>query len=147
MIVLVHHGEAVGPDVDPMRPLSVAGRARAGHLAGEAAARGVRPELIWHSGKLRARETAELFRRACGPPAASSARRGLQPDDPPAWIRDELAGDPRSIMLVGHMPHLARLLRLLRGDATDGAPDFPPHGCVALERDGDGWKELWRLSG
>jgi phosphohistidine phosphatase len=145
MVVLVHHGEAVAPEVDPMRPLSDTGRAAVVRLAAEAAARGVRPELVWHSGKLRARQTAELFWRACNPLAEFSAARGLQPDDPPSWMRDRLTGETRPLVLVGHMPHLARLLHVLRGRAADEAPDFPLHGCVALEREGDTWKELWRL--
>jgi phosphohistidine phosphatase len=146
MIVLVHHGDALGPDIDPMRPLSAAGRAAVDRLAAEAAARGVRPEVVWHSGKARARQTAEAFWRACNPMAALSAVRGLQPDDPPSWMRDRLAGDARSILLVGHMPHLPRLLAALRGEPRGSvAPDFPPHGCVALEPRGDLWDELWRL--
>lgn len=146
MVVLVHHGDAVGPDVDPMRPLSDAGRAAAARLAADAAARGVRPDVIWHSGKLRARQTAELFWRASNPLAELSAARGLQPDDPPGWMRDRLAGDPRSIVLVGHMPHLPRLLHALLGSpAHEPPPNFPLHGCVALEPDGEHWKEIWRL--
>ena len=146
MIVLVHHAEAVGPDVDPMRPLSDAGRTAATRLAAEAAGRGVRPDQVWHSGKLRARQTAELFWRACNPLAPFSAARGLQPDDPPAWLRDELAGESRSILIVGHMPHLDRLLRLLlQGDPASTVSSFPLHGCVALERDAERWKEIWRV--
>ena len=145
MIVLVHHGEALGPEVEPMRPLSGAGRAATARVAAAVAGRGVRPELIWHSGKLRARQTAELFWQACNPLAPLSAARGLQPDDPPSWMRDRLLGETRSIMLVGHMPHLARLLRLLRADPPDSTPDFPLHGCVALDGDGETWTELWRL--
>jgi phosphohistidine phosphatase len=145
MILLVHHAEAVGPEVDPARPLSARGLADVARLAERAAERHVRPDVIWHSGKLRARQTAEGFWRACNPLAPFTAVRGLQPDDPPVWMRDQLAGDTRTIVLVGHMPHMPRLLRLLvRGDAD--APDvlFPQHGCVALEADGDLWKELWR---
>ena len=146
MLVLVHHGDALGPEVDPMRPLSGPGRAASARLAAAAAARGVSPDGIWHSGKLRSRQTAELFWRACNPLAAFSAARGLQPADPPRWMRDALAEDSRSILLVGHMPHLAQLLRTLCGEPPDGsAADFPLHGCVALERDGDRWKEIWRL--
>ncbi|MBI3046741.1 MAG: histidine phosphatase family protein [Acidobacteria bacterium] len=145
MLILVHHGDAVGPDVDPTRPLSAAGRAAAARLATEAASRGVRPDVIWHSGKLRARQTAELFWRACNPLAGFSAEPGLQPDDPPARMRDRLAGESRSVVLVGHMPNLARLLHVLRGRPAGEPPDFPLHGCVALGADGDSWKELWRL--
>ena len=49
---------------------------------------GLKPDVIWHSGKLRARQTAEALWRHCNPLAEFSAARALQPDDPPEWIRD-----------------------------------------------------------
>jgi phosphohistidine phosphatase len=146
MILLVHHGDAVNPVVDPARPLSGRGLSEVARLADEAAALGVKPDVIWHSGKLRARQTAEAFWRACNPLAPFSATRGLLPDDPPIWMRDQLAGEARSIVVVGHMPHIPRLLRLLvAGDADAVSVNFPQHGCVALEAEGDRWKEIWRL--
>ena len=134
-----------------MRPLSERGRAEVGRLAEAARDHGLKPDLIWHSGKLRARQTAEAFWRTCNPLAVCAHVRGLRPEDPPPWMRDQLAGDPRSIVVVSHMPYLPALLRLLTGDAADPpAFDFPLHGCVALvaggEADGNVWKELWRLS-
>ena len=79
-IYFVQHGEAVGPDLDPMRPLSERGRTQTARLAEAAVRRGVIPAVVWHSGKLRARQTAEIFWRACNPLAALQAVRGLQPD-------------------------------------------------------------------
>jgi phosphohistidine phosphatase len=146
LVLLVHHGDAVGPEIDPMRPLSPAGRAGVARLSADVAARGVRPDAIWHSGKLRARQTAEPLWRATNPLAEFGATRGLQPDDPPARMRDRLSGDVRTIVLVGHMPHLARLLHALRGRPAGAPPDFPLHGCVALEPEGENWKEVWRVS-
>ena len=72
MLYLVHHAEAAESHVDPQRPLTEAGRRHAERLAGEAARRGVRPAAVWHSGKLRARQTAEILWRACNPSAGSS---------------------------------------------------------------------------
>src|SRR5215208_4754021 len=147
-ILLVHHGHAVGPGVDPMRPLSSAGRAATERLAAAAAARGVKPDAIWHSGKLRARQTAELFWKLCNPLASFTAVRGLLPDDPPQWIRDRLTAEDGNLLIVGHMPYLPRLLALLTGQHDDiNAATFPLHGCVMLEPDGDRWKESWRLDG
>ena len=146
MILLIHHGDAVASTVDPSRPLSARGLADVARLAEQAAARGVKPEIVWHSGKLRARQTAETFWRLCNPLASISAARGLLPDDPPIWIREQLSGETRTIVLVGHMPHMPRLLRLLvagNADAADG--QFPQHGCVALDAEGERWKEVWRL--
>ena len=146
MILLVHHGDAVGPAVEASRPLSGRGLGEVARLADQAAALGVKPDVIWHSGKLRARQTAEAYWRACNPLAPFSATRGLLPDDPPIWMRDQLAGETRTVVVVGHMPHMPRLLRLLvTADADAVTVSFPQHGCVALDADGELWKELWRL--
>jgi phosphohistidine phosphatase len=146
VLFLVHHGDAVGADVNPMRPLSDRGRVEVDMLAQSAAERGAKPDVIFHSGKLRARQTAEAYWRRCNPLAAFSATRGLQPTDPTNWILDSIAGETRHLMLVGHFPHLPRLLaRLITGNAEGGSVDFPLNGVVVLEEAGGNWVERWRL--
>jgi len=145
-LFLMHHGDAVGPDVDPRRPLSAQGTAAVERIAAQASARGARPQVVWHSGKLRAKQTAEALWRACNALAEFAATRDLQPDDPPQWMRDRLRGETRDIALAGHFPYLPRLLALLVTGGEAGA-SFPLHGLVALQTDdeGDTWKELWRV--
>lgn len=146
MLYLAHHGDAVGADVNPMRPLSERGYSDVDALAREAAKRGAKPEVIWHSGKLRARQTAEAYLRHCNPLAAFGATRGLQPTDPTSWILDAITGDARHIMIVGHFPHLPRLLgRLMTGDPDASPVDFPLNGIVAMEERESRWVEQWRL--
>ncbi len=144
-LYLVHHGDAVGPEVDPRRPLSPWGREAVERIAIEAAGRGAKPAVVWHSGKLRAKQTAEAFWRACNPFAEFSATKDLQPDDPAHWIRDRLRGETRDVLIAGHFHHLPRLLALLLGG--DSTVAFPLHGVVALvtEDDGETWTELWRI--
>jgi phosphohistidine phosphatase len=146
-LFLVHHGDAVGPEIDPRRPLSDEGRAAVEALAARAAEHGAKPAVVWHSGKLRAKQTAEAFWRACNALADLSATRDLQPDDPPQWIHDRLRTETRDVLLAGHFPHLPRLLAALT-KREQTATDFPPHGIVALETDDGGvtWKELWRIA-
>ena len=146
-LFLAHHAEAVGPEIDTRRPLSARGEAQAERAAIEAAARGARPAVVWHSGKLRARQTAQAFWRACNALAEFSATRDLQPEDPPSWMRDRLRGESRDILIAGHFPHLPRLLSLLlTGDENAPVP-FTQHGVVALETDDEGqtWREMWRV--
>jgi phosphohistidine phosphatase len=147
ILYLVHHGDAVGPDVDASRPLSAIGQRHVEALAADAASRGVRPGIVWHSGKLRARQTAEAFRRTCNALATCSATRDLQPGDPPAWIRDRLRRETHDVLIAGHFPHLPGLLALLL-DSQDEVVEFPPHGIVALESTDEGatWAELWRAA-
>ena len=131
--LLVHHADAVGPDVDPQRPLSSLGRRQADEMAKAAAETGFVPAAIWHSGKLRSRETAEAFLRACAPFAQFKMIRGLQSEDPPEWLRDELGAEDRDVLLVGHMPHIARLTALM----SRGAVGIPLHGTVGFEKGED----------
>lgn len=145
MIYLVHHADAVGPEVDPQRPLSVAGRMHADRVAKDAASRGVKPVAIWHSGKLRARQTADAFLRACNPLAEFSAIHGLQPMDQPGWIKDRVTEETREVMLVGHMPSLPRILTLLVTGGESPLLEFPLHGVIALEPRDQRWEERWRL--
>ena len=144
-VFLVHHADAVGPDINPQRPLSSAGLAHAERLAADAAARGLEPQIVWHSGKLRARQTAETFWRRLNPRAVFAAQRGLQPTDPPRTIRDLLEAEEQEVLLVGHFPSLPRVLALLTQSSEDPAVSFPQHGLVALERSGDSWKEVFRI--
>jgi phosphohistidine phosphatase len=145
-LYLVHHGVAVAPDVDARRPLSPDGKADVERLAARAAARGAKPLVVWHSGKLRAKQTAEAFWRACNALAEFSATRDLQPDDPAQWIRDRLRGETRDILIAGHFTHLPRLFALLILGGEAGS-EFPMNGVVALttEDGGETWRELWRL--
>jgi phosphohistidine phosphatase len=148
-LFLVHHGEALGPDVDARQPLSPHGRTSVEKMAADAATRGVRPGVVWHSGKLRARQTAETFWKACNALAEFTATKDLQPDDPPMWMRDRLRGETRDIMIAGHFPHLPRLASMLMG-VDEATLHFPPHGVLALVSttvDGtDKWREVWRIT-
>ena len=141
-VYLVHHGDSLGPNADPQRPLSSLGHRQVEVLSRQAAALSVCPAAIWHSGKLRARQTAQIYWRACNPVAEFSVTRWMRPDDPPL-LADLLQVETRDVMLVGHIPHLERLrLRLLQESASQC---FPSHGAVALERLSTGWSECWRL--
>jgi phosphohistidine phosphatase len=151
-LYLVHHGEALASELDARRPLSDAGQVAVRRLAEQTAARGVKPTVIWHSGKLRARQTAEAFWRACNPLAEFAAARGLQPADIPQMLRDALLGETRDVMVVGHMPHLARVLSLLTTGVDADAP-FPTNGLIALDGgaaaktdERELWTEGWRLA-
>lgn len=145
-LYLVHHGDAVGPEVDPRRPLSARGHEAVERLALDAASRGVKPAVVWHSGKLRAKQTAEAFWRLCNALAEISATRDLQPDDPPSWMRDRLRGESRDILIAGHFPFLPKLLTLLVTGREDAPVPFPQHGLVSLEStdEGETWVEKRR---
>jgi phosphohistidine phosphatase len=147
-VFLVHHAQALPAEVDHRRPLSSHGLQQATSIAEAALRSGAKPAVIWHSGKLRARQTGEAWLRIVNPFATFVAVRGLQPDDDPETIATALAGEEQDIAVASHMPLLPALLhRLVTGRRDRMSAEFPVNGCVALERAGELWKECWRAQG
>lgn len=141
-IYLVQHGLAASKDEDPDRPLTPEGEGECERVAAAVAGAGVRPDRILHSGKTRARQTAEIFARALGGIEIDESD-GLAPLDDPTAIAGGLAGDER-IALVGHLPHLSRLAALLvTGDPETGIVQFRNGGVIALRRTEGGWRVAW----
>jgi len=137
---LMQHGEAKAEGEDPARPLTERGRRDVERVARHAGRLRLGIALVEHSGKLRARQTAEIVASAIEPRPPVRERAGLAPNDDPRDLARALqdASEPR--LLVGHLPHLARLASLLVvGDAARPILAFRMGALVALEREPDGY--------
>ncbi|OLC08641.1 MAG: phosphohistidine phosphatase SixA [Gemmatimonadetes bacterium 13_1_40CM_70_11] len=147
-LFLVQHGDARPEQEDPTRPLSERGWKDVERVAHAAARLDLRMDAIMHSGKLRARQTAEILARELRPARGCRDLTGLSPNDDPAIIGDMIAkGDKRPTMFVGHMPHLSRLAStLLVGDAGKELIAFRMGAIVHLEGDHSGWRLKWILT-
>ena len=145
-LYLVQHGEAASKDVDPARPLTARGRDEVERVAHAAHAAGIHVARVYHSGKRRAEQTAEMIAGAFG--VASEALDGLAPNDDPAAVAGALDQLRMPAMLVGHLPHLSRLCGLLvTGDAATEIVRFRMGGIVCLGRDDSGgWRVSWMLT-
>jgi len=108
----------------------------------------IKVEQIVHSGKLRAKQTAEVLAEYLNPPNGVMTDTSLEPlADPKAW-KKRLAETTGDIMLVGHLPHLSRLASyLLAGDETKEVIAFRMGGIVCLERDQQRrWTSRWMIT-
>ncbi|UCE84916.1 MAG: phosphohistidine phosphatase SixA [Deltaproteobacteria bacterium] len=145
-LYLVQHGHALAKEVDPDRPLSDAGRGDVERLAAFLARSGLRVETVVHSGKTRARQTAEILAAAVCE-ASPESRADLGPNDPVGPVAEAAETWTADAMLVGHLPFMARLASHLVGAREDrGAVAFQPGGVACLERAGDGtWAIAWML--
>ena len=146
-LYLVQHGEAVPAEVDPARPLSERGREDVEAMAAFLVQGGVRAERVWHSGKRRAEQTAAILAAALAPTVTPEARPGLNPNDPTDAVAREAAAWDRDVMLVGHLPFMARLAsRLVAGREDAGVVAFAPGSVLCLERsDPQRWTILWMI--
>ena len=113
LIYLVRHGEAVAEEVDPARPLTEKGRAEVEATAHELKAEGARIDEIWHSTKLRAKQTAEIIARVLNVSKVIE-KDGLKPNDPVAPIAKLLRQSSKTILIAGHLPFIPKLASLLQ---------------------------------
>ena len=144
---LVRHGEAKPEYEDPRRPLTARGRREAEKIARALGAKRVAVGEILHSGKLRAKQTAEIMARVLSPARGVRAITGLAPEDDPLLAKAELEAAGASVMLVGHLPHLGRLAALLVADDSErSVVEFPPASVACLARAEGGWRLTWNLT-
>lgn len=137
-LYLVQHGEAKTEDEDAERPLTARGGANVRGVADVAAAAGITARCIVHSGRTRTRQTAEVWAEVLGAPV--EAAEGLAPRDEASVWAKRLTTETGDIMLVGHLPHLARLAGvLLTNDPERPVIAFQQGGLVGLERSERGW--------
>jgi len=141
-VILMRHGEAVSTCDNPQRPLSIEGRQHAERMASWLVATGYRVDEIVHSEKVRARQTAKVMGRRLDIHASKVHQiGGLDPGDDPLSLADGLEAERRSVMVVGHLPYLARLAStLLVGDPDRLHLRFLDAGLVVLTRGPGGWQ-------
>jgi len=148
-LYLVQHAEAKPKELDPERPLSERGLADVQKMAALTVGRcRITAEHIFHSGKARARQTAEGLLEGLKLPGACQPADGLEPlADPEPWVI-RLAETASDTMLVGHLPHLGKLAAaLLCGDQEKKIIDFQMGAIVALRRHEAGiWSVQWMLT-
>ena len=142
-LYLVQHAFSKPEEEDPERPLTEAGKKEALRVAMRMLESGLKPDLIFHSPKLRAEQTAGIFASCFR--VRSAEIPGLRPKDDPLSMKDFVEGQDKDLMLVGHLPHLSRLASLL----LSGKPDMETVAfrnaaavCLVLE---DKWKIRWIL--
>lgn len=145
-VYLVQHGEAKPESEDPQRPLTDKGRTEVESIARYVASLGVEVPQILHSGRLRAKQTAELFAQHLMPPEGVSEEKGLGPLDDPQEAKRLIQQAEKPLMLVGHLPYLSRLASLLTlGDPEKEVVRFSMGGVVCLVRKDDDWSIGWAL--
>jgi phosphohistidine phosphatase len=142
VLYLVRHGRAKPKDEDPERSLSEVGKDDVFKMAAWADRAGIHVDEIRHSGKARARQTAELFAARLGTSSPLPVS-GLGPNDDVGPLAESLRKETRSVMLVGHLPLLERLAALLITGRTDQtAVCLDAGGLLVLRRTEVSWTTI-----
>jgi phosphohistidine phosphatase len=105
---------------------------------------GIKVDQIRHSGKLRTEQTATIFAKTLDTPKGVIAVKGLNPNDDVTQVAESLLGEQESIMLVGHLPHLSRLVgTLVTGNQEKVVVSFRNAGIVCLSQQEEKWSIDW----
>ncbi|MBT8129648.1 MAG: phosphohistidine phosphatase SixA [Gammaproteobacteria bacterium] len=144
-LYLLQHGEAVLKEIDPERPLSEQGSRDIRILALHMANMRVQLEHILHSGKLRARQSAELIAEKLSPELELVQAEGLNPTDDPAAIIGDLEQISGNLLIASHMPFVSRLCSVLLTGTTDAEFASLPGTLFCLEQSEGKWRLAYML--
>ena len=145
-IYLVQHGRSLPKEMDPDQGLSDQGKRDVRKIAQVAKGYEVEILQIYHSGKKRAAQTAELFDMILETPGGIDEAEGLKPMDDVSVIAEKL--DPETqIMVVGHLPFMERLVsHLITGDQDRPVFKFQNAGILCIDKNSEGyWYIKWAL--
>lgn len=144
-LYLIQHGEAVDKEVNSERPLSDKGRKETRDMAAFLKERKLRVSEIWHSGRLRSIETANIIAE-CVAHDKIGRHEGLDPADPVRPVGEEIKKTDRNILIVGHLPFLQKLTAyLVCGNEEHASVAFRYSSVVCLER-GAHWSFSWFIT-
>ena len=141
-IYFVQHGLALAKEVDSNRPLSAEGRKEIERISVYLQKMEITVKNVCHSGKTRAKETAQIFADHIGDGHVYELS-GMNPNDGTtefaAVLKDET-------LHVGHLPHLGKLISYLTtGDEDTGVVAFVNGGVVCVKQDSTGHHIEWYL--
>jgi len=146
-LYLVQHAEAKKEAEDPARDLTAKGLQDIKRVANYLEKLNLPVKQVFHSGKTRALSTARILAESLNPSQGISETQGLAPlDDPGSWA-GQISKMDEDIVLVGHLPHLAKLAALLlTGDQEKNVINFKMGGMVCLRRMAAGqWAVDWMV--
>lgn len=145
-LYLVQHAEAKSKEEDPTRDLTDKGLSDIRKVANYSGKLNLAVSQVFHSGKTRALRTAEVLAEALKPPKGVSETAGLAPLDDPGMWAERISRTAEDLVLVGHLPHLAKLAALLLcGDRDKSVVNFKMGGMVCLGRSDTGWGLEWMI--
>jgi phosphohistidine phosphatase len=146
-LYLVQHGEAKSKDIDPERRLTENGLRELEGVVKLLVPVRASVASIWHSGKPRARQTAEILSAAVSTSAGVVERQGLAPKDAVSPTRQAIEAQEQDLMVIGHLPFLGKLAALLLTGEEGREVIAFRYGCVVcLERqEGGPWRIRWMV--
>ena len=112
-LYLMRHGEAEGVYEGEGPALSARGESEVNQIGKALSSKKIQLDHIYHSGKLRARQTADIVGSKFSADIPISKREGLKPNDPVLVFAKDLNDESGNILVIGHLPFVAKLTSYL----------------------------------
>ena len=145
-LLLARHGQSNSGDVDPDKGLTKTGIKDIMKLAESIKHLDIGVDEIWHSGKTRASQTAEILSSTVKSNKGILAKDGLKPNDPVEPIANEITAYRADLMLVGHLPFMSKLASLLLANSENRCSVSFYNGSLAcFEYDKGDWSLSWLI--
>jgi phosphohistidine phosphatase len=143
-IYFAQHGLAVDKAENPERPLSDTGIQQTKKMAETLYHAKATISGIFHSGKLRASQTADIFAATSGI-STTTMIEGLSPNDDVELLAKNLVMD--NALYIGHLPHLAKLVnRLVSVNENSNIIKLQNSAVVCLGKIDNSYQLLWYLT-
>jgi phosphohistidine phosphatase len=146
-IYLVQHGKSYPKEEDPDQRLSEQGIHDTKCITEVADNYNIKVDLIVHSIKKRALQTAELFSSVLNPANGIQEIAGIKPMDDVIQFAETM-NDKKNLMIVSHLPFLSKLASfLIFGNTEPAVFKFQNSGIVCMDKNSDqgSWIINWTL--
>lgn len=147
-LYLVQHGEATSEEINKEKPLTEKGISDVKKIAAFLRDSGISLNTVFHSTKLRAKQSAKILVDILNPGCKVVEKDSLSPNDPVENIYGEILKRTDALMMVGHLPFLSKLAsRLILYSEEKSMIRFKQGGIAQLERDEKGsWEIGWFIT-
>jgi phosphohistidine phosphatase len=148
-LYLIQHGEAKSEREDPDRSLTTMGEEEVKRVSKVADKLNIRPSKVFHSGKMRAKQTAEIIVSGLKiSDITVEVVQGLNPNDDVRPWAERISKKTEDLMIVGHLPFLDKLASLLLcGDENARVIMFRYGAIVCLyQKEDRKWAVRWILT-
>jgi len=140
----MQHGNPVSKEENSERPLSSQGIEDVSNVGVFLERFGIKVDRVLHSGKTRARQTAEIICSRLTPGREPIQHEKLSPLDDVREFSQQIKGYDEDLMVVGHLPHLAKLASfLIAGSEAINIVSFKQGGVLCLIKE---YEQPWTIS-
>lgn len=145
-VIMVRHGRAKSSNEHPERPLTAEGEASIEKLGNLLNEKSLGIQKIWHSGILRAKQTAEILSKKIHYSGDLIEMITLSPESNPNTMHIALNAEMENVLIVSHLPFLEYLYNLMiTGNMEGNLIHFSPGSATKLVKINNQWNQEWFL--